>query len=451
MAGYFTQTRSILPRGRITSRKNSQVTYSDCANVLPALGGKNPVQITYSFRSVGGGSSPDPLEDSLLSGGTLGSTFGKLRADQKRTPNPGDTGHEFSTSLEHLSLSEWVLRWKNGADSYVQSGPIILSGIPTMGNGGFPPLPPLNTSYFGPLAISLTKPTNPNVNLAVTLTELLKDGLPALPGRNLSQSSAPLPKKLAGEYLNKEFGIDPLLSDLSKTLQTVQRSKKILDNFQAASGRVVRRSFAFDPIVETGPVQDLGNMTFRFLGSTFYLPFDLAAFFGDPGIFPLARVYRRRSTKITYWFSGGYTYHVSTSNSLKGNLRELEQKANRLFGTRIDPSTLWQVGPWSWLADWQANIGANISNAVALQNDSLVLKYGYLMCTREVTDEYTWRSLNKFLGTESVSGTCSFTSTSKVRVRATPYGFGLNPGSFTLRQWAILGALGLTKAPNSLF
>jgi hypothetical protein len=38
----------------------------------------------------------------------------------------------------------------------------------------------------------------------------------------------------------------------------------------------------------------------------------------------------------------------------------------------------------------------------------------------------------------------------KERVRATPYGFGLDLGSLNPRQWAILASLGLTRAPQRL-
>jgi hypothetical protein len=38
----------------------------------------------------------------------------------------------------------------------------------------------------------------------------------------------------------------------------------------------------------------------------------------------------------------------------------------------------------------------------------------------------------------------------KRRIKSTPFGFGLSPGSFTARQWSILAALGMTRGPRSL-
>jgi len=38
----------------------------------------------------------------------------------------------------------------------------------------------------------------------------------------------------------------------------------------------------------------------------------------------------------------------------------------------------------------------------------------------------------------------------KQRSVATPFGFGLDPGAFSPKQWSIIAALGFSKAPRSL-
>jgi len=38
----------------------------------------------------------------------------------------------------------------------------------------------------------------------------------------------------------------------------------------------------------------------------------------------------------------------------------------------------------------------------------------------------------------------------KKRVKATPYGFGLDTDAFTPRQWAILGSLGISRGSRLL-
>lgn len=149
------------------------------------------------------------------------------------------------------------------------------------------------------------------------------------------------------------------------------------------------------------------------------------------------------------WFSGAYTYHLHDGDSSSQKLKGFEQKFNHLFGLRLTPEVIWNLAPWSWLADWNFNIGSNISNATALSQDGLVMRYGYLMCDTVVTRSSTLRGAFTTTGTLPPF-TTSFVQHRKERVKATPYGFGLNPASFNGRQWAILAALGMTKTPSSL-
>lgn len=154
-------------------------------------------------------------------------------------------------------------------------------------------------------------------------------------------------------------------------------------------------------------------------------------------------------TQRTIRFSGAYTYHLQSDNNHLNKLKAYEQRFNHLIGTRLTPSTLWELAPWSWLADWKFNVGDNIANAVALQNDGLVLRYGYLMVTTIQDHTFTLTGPKFKNGTQGPYR-ITFTQVSKQRYRATPYGFGLNPASFDLRKWSILGSLGLTLAPGKL-
>jgi hypothetical protein len=93
------------------------------------------------------------------------------------------------------------------------------------------------------------------------------------------------------------------------------------------------------------------------------------------------------------------------------------------------------------------NIGSNIANYSAFQQDGLVMRYGYVMrhvrATRILTSQGT-----VFKSGPSTPVVTTYQVVRKDRVQATPYGFGLNPSGFTAKQWAILGALGLSRAPG---
>jgi hypothetical protein len=103
------------------------------------------------------------------------------------------------------------------------------------------------------------------------------------------------------------------------------------------------------------------------------------------------------------------------------------------------------------VSDWYYNIGTLISNASYLGKDNLVIKYGYLMHTQvaeTILELPRWSGYTTYPDTRVLR--TSYTVTRKERYKATPYGFARNPNDLTGKQWAILGALGLTKAPKTI-
>jgi hypothetical protein len=130
---------------------------------------------------------------------------------------------------------------------------------------------------------------------------------------------------------------------------------------------------------------------------------------------------------------------------------EVVRQVNFLLGTEITLDTIWQLTPWSWLFDWFGNVGDILTNASYIGSDGLVLRYGYLMNHVKIVQKYHMPSGATFRGgakTGPIYNTLTFES--KERTRATPYGFGSSLSSLSEKQWAILGALGLTRAPKTL-
>jgi hypothetical protein len=132
-------------------------------------------------------------------------------------------------------------------------------------------------------------------------------------------------------------------------------------------------------------------------------------------------------------------------------LERFEQLGNKLLGTRLTPDVLWNLAPWSWLVDWFTTIGSSLSNVVSFQNDGLVMPYGYAMRrVRITTVASTTLAFKENPEKELLTFRNTYMVDQKERVRATPYGFGLDLGSLNPRQWAILASLGLTRAPQRL-
>jgi hypothetical protein len=154
------------------------------------------------------------------------------------------------------------------------------------------------------------------------------------------------------------------------------------------------------------------------------------------------------TTKTTTWFSGCYTYQYEPTEM--DNLERIVQEASLLYGLELTPEVLWNLAPWSWLVDWVANVGPVVHNLSAFQQDGLVIRYGYVMETTTRTYRRTNTVRPQSFAPIPFVYDDSFIGTRKRRVQATPYGFGLTLDAFTNRQWSILAALGMTRAPRSL-
>jgi hypothetical protein len=292
---------------------------------------------------------------------------------------------------------------------------------------------------FGAQAIARTIPTNPVASLFLALAEFKKDGIPALPGKSVFRKMLLDYRKYGDEYLNTVFGWLPLIRDVKQTAGAIAHHDKVIAQFVRDSGRHIRRRYTFPASVVT-EVTDLGLG-----GATPTLP---TAFYSNNTMYQGPKR-RTRVTETRRWFSGCYTYYLDPGITDAGKARRREQISNKLFGTRISPELLWNLQPWSWLADWEANIGDVMTNLTAFSNDGLVLRYGYMMEHITITDTYT---LDGIVFKSGPLGTLTqvFGTEYKTRVKATPYGFGLTPSSFTSRQWAILAALGISRGPNML-
>lgn len=307
----------------------------------------------------------------------------------------------------------------------------------------------------GATAISRCAPANPHASVAQTLGELRRDGVPAIPllksfeqglrpmvkakpsigSRYLKRKVKPKPMlksaKAGGEYLNVEFGWKPLLNDVRKIANAAKSADSVLQQYHADSGRVIRRRYEFPVVTETSS-EDFG----------------LVAPSPDLGVgsysVPKGHLTRTRTVTQRKWFSGAFTYYAPPAEGLQG-MKRLAQDANHLLGVGITPGSLWDLTPWSWAVDWFANTGDVLNNVSMAATDGQVMVYGYMMA--ETTTVVTVSNLGARLlvGDVPLDLTTTFTTIEKRRVRATPFGFGLDVAAFSPRQMAIVAALGLSQ------
>lgn len=361
----------------------------------------------------------------------------RVRPGVKKVIEGQDYGSTFFSSKNTYSDNSSFGTWSSaGADGWTRTyfgriyaasgGPNLAVWWPAVSQASISTLHAVGTT-----AISRTIPTNPAAGVGVALGEL-RD-LPKIPGRALFMDHLQSFKKRgAGEYLNWEFGLKPLMNDLFAAADAVRDSEKMIAQLLRDSGRPVRRRYEF-PVTET---VELSRSSQKVLA---YPSLGVMATGSE------AYLEKSRKTTTRRWFSGCYTYHIEMGSDTLSRLRQQEQLASRLYGLRINPDLLWNLAPWSWLVDWISNLGDMINNLSAFSRDGLVLRYGYIMMESTIVDTYTHPGLRFGSG---FTGPLiqEFGTVVKQRERATPFGFGLNTSGFTPRQWAILAALGITRS-----
>jgi len=399
-------------------------------------------QKTTSYRSINR-NAVDESRDSFVSESGSRIDFMRELREENRTLGY-DTGHEFSTEKWTYTIGleqAYMRRTFYGTQIRAYTGWAMPDPYYTYSPWYEPPLPTqAEINANGAKCVAMTIPTEPEAGVAAFFGEL-REGLPKIVGlQALRGGLSQAHKSLGSEHLNIQFGIKPLIGDLEKTALGVLRAAKTARQYIRDSDRLVRRKATLLETNETaigyyGGTPAIARRYGEIVASDFFV--------GPYGSTHVADEVRQRVT-----FSGAYTYHVAQGMDFLAKLDRYEALANKALGVRFDPNVAWQLTPWSWLVDWFADAGSFVQNVNALANDSLVMKYGYVMHETVSTRTRTLQVQPYEVGPSVLWTTNEYTR--KLRHRATPYGFGLDVGTFSPRRWAILGALGLTRSPNAL-
>ncbi len=371
-------------------------------------------------------------------------------AYQKLSKSQGDIGGDFKVSKQYLvegASSDQRHIWTRYPGQPLQAatehyqGPVFAHAKDITPNS-FPAVafsPNASIDALGATAIKNLIPTNPIGGLATFIGEA-REGIPALWGVNSWKSRTSAARSAGGEYLNHQFGWLPLVNDMQKFSLAVRDHDKIIAQYERNSGKRIKRRMDF-PISRTVSINvsdgQQANPTFN---TNFYD--------GANGAF--GRKTTTTTVEVETWFSGCFSYYLPPYDPQGNNIARNEQISNVLFGTRITPEVVWNITPWTWAADWVGNMGDVIHNASAFLADGLVMPYAYVMQKKTTSIKYELSDI-RF---RSVSGPTSFfqefVTVTKSRRKATPYGFGLSYTGFSAKQWAILGALGLTRGDRQM-
>ena len=377
--------------------------------------------------------------------GTQRTTSSSHKWPPKKGASPVDSGGAFFTQKVEFYPGGETINEDSGISTgvwYRLSGPVYASYSSAIGSAADFAKPSSDSQLdaIGSLLMSRALPTNPLSGMGQFLGELRNDGIPSLPTIKAWRNRAAYFKRLAksgsDEYLNVQFGWVPFINDIVDFCSVVKNASKHIQQYQKNSGQPVyrRRSLPEETSTTvTSPVDGYPS------------PSGVTPLYASAGKYTRSTV-----TSTKRWASFCFTYYLPPDDgTIIGKYRHYEALANKLFGLRITPDLLWKLAPWSWAVDWVTNTGALIRNWSAFQNDGLVLRYGYVMEQITVTRTDSLQGV-KFKSGRILNLNQVKISTTKSRRRATPYGFGLNPQSFSAFQWSIIAALGISKAPRSL-
>lgn len=354
-----------------------------------------------------------------------------------------DIGGEFFTQRQYMSKSVGfasVDASRNG-ERVVYAGPCVAlpDGFSNSMGGLFPPS--LHSSdaalnAAGATAIARCKPTNSVADVSVALGELMKDGLPSLVGSSLwrDKTKSALGKG-SDEFLNVEFGWKPMISDVKKFAKAIKSADAVIAQYERDAGRMVRRRYNF-------PVERKDTHSVWVSGvKPMVSPRHLTTLWA----LPTGTIYRLREFSQRRWFSGAFTYAMPTQgNSSREGLASFARHADKVYGVSLTPETLWNLAPWSWAADWVTNMGDVVSNVSDWSLHGLVLRYGYIMEHTVVRDTYTME-ITGANPHKVFPSSVSFVTETKIRKRASPFGFGITWEGLSPLQLAILAAVGISR------
>lgn len=265
---------------------------------------------------------------------------------------------------------------------------------------------------LGSEMIARTLPTVPELQLSVSLAELAREGLPRIPkvSKNL--------KGTADEFLNFQFGIMPIVSDLEGLDKTLSNWEKLVAQLWRDDGKLVRR--------RVKPVTTTSTEVYEHRTPVY----PIAYLYNDREGNKIRTCRHTTTTESTTWFSAAYRYNLPDLDGFRKTIYEFR----RLLGLDLSPEVLWNLLPWSWLVDWFATTSSWMKNISYLGLHGVSIHHAYLMCTEKSVTKY-----------ENAGITCSTTNVVKTRTKASPFGFGLKSKELSPKQLAILSALGISR------
>lgn len=337
-----------------------------------------------------------------------------------------DTGHPWTFERRRIDGELWTMSWQNQYNrlSWV-NGLVNLTAANTPTNFL---VPASGLESWAALQYGRMAPVVSEFSFSAFTGEL-REGLPKLLPRTLKSSIKDL-KGIGDDYLNVQFGWEPLLNDLRNLAQSLlEASYGLYRPFGA-----IRRNRRNAPIVNRGEVVASNVLPYNKAGND------------NPSARVTADLTYRTYQSVERWIEGEFVYVPKAGFDPSKYMDRLET----LMSLDITPSVLWQLTPWSWLVDWFTEIGGALQSAEAATNPRILSTFCYAMEETQTVVRVFLRNIKAqggyvYTGPRSLNTNWHYTR--KRRIRANPFGYTGSPSqTLSSDKMAILAALGLSRS-----
>jgi hypothetical protein len=308
-------------------------------------------------------------------------------------------------------------------------------------------------------AIAAMSPIQSKASVLTTLLELVSGDVPGLLKDlrkhvdTITSLRAAAPKgviqagsAVGGAYLENVFAWTPILKDITAAVEVLTTIDQLLfpeDNTRRTFDRVIHERWG--SLTTTAALGNRGVLS-PSGGPHAYLTRNSDALGTTIQTPSLSMDFTARE-KVDVRCTARFSTALVPSAQSNGYVDRMAV----LLGLELSPAVLWELVPWSWLIDWFTNIGSVVENLSNIHMSNVILNYAYATFNRK-TVAGVWMRRPPLV--TSGSGFLSFrgdvifeyTLNQKVRVKASPYGFGVSPSSLSGEQWAVLVALGLARS-----
>jgi len=258
------------------------------------------------------------------------------------------------------------------------------------------------------------------------------------------------PRHIADQFLNEEFGWAPFISDLRKLIDAYENSANYVSNMVRNNRTWMKRRRVLEEETVVSAVQRFyTSATIPHDGALDWQNFKMCAPMQLDGISCTGFTDFQKIVKTKVWAVGDFMYYRPEFDAMDPDFDSGIMVLRRMltqYGFRINPSVLYKITPWTWLADWFTNLGKHIDRLNDWVEDQIVSRNLSVCRTEERTMTKTCH-LNYFNGPMTVQ----FQRRLLLKQREladSPYGFNVPWNTMSPRQIAILGAIGFTRTPS---